>query len=264
MDGVVTVERWGVATDRGRKRKANEDSFLAEPPLFVVADGMGGHAAGDVASRMAVEAFAGLGRHAPISAQEAVDAIEAANRSILGIAAASPDKAGMGTTVTGLVSVVVGGVEHWLVFNVGDSRVYCLQEGHLDQLTVDHSEAEEMVIAGKITREQARTYEHRNVVTRSLGTDPGPVADSWVFPSAGGERFLICSDGLTTELTDDEIERCLLADAHPQRVAEELVRQAVEAGGHDNVTVIVVDSAVPSDLSQVDEDTTPRDHYDQR
>lgn len=259
----MTVERWGAATDRGRKRKANEDSFFAEPPLFVVADGMGGHAAGDVASRVAVDAFAVLARHAPISAQDAVDAIGEANSSILGIAAASPDKAGMGTTLTGLVSVLVGGTEHWMVFNVGDSRVYCLQEGHLDQLTVDHSEVEEMVIAGQMTREQARTYERRNVVTRSLGMDPEPVADSWVFPSVGGERFLLCSDGLTSELTDDQIARCLLADAHPQSVAEELVRQAVEAGGRDNVTVIVVDTAAPSDVSHVDEDTTPRDRHDE-
>ncbi len=258
----MAVERWGVATDRGRRRKSNEDSFLAAPPLFVVADGMGGHAAGDVASRLAVDTFASLALHPPIGVQDAVDAIKEANRSILGVSAEIPERAGMGTTVTGLVSVLVGGTDHWMVFNVGDSRVYCLQGGQLDQMTIDHSEAEEMVVAGQITREEARTYERRNIVTRSLGTDPGPVADSWLFPSVGGERFLICSDGLTSELSDEQIKQCLLADPDPQVVADELVRQAVEAGGRDNVTVIVVDGADSPGSSNVDDTTSPKAPHD--
>ncbi len=232
--------------------------MLAAPPLFLVADGMGGHAAGDVASQLAVESFAELTGRGPISVQEAMDAISAANTAILHGASANPDKTGMGTTLSGLVSVIAGGSEHWMVFNVGDSRVYRLAGGHLQQLTVDHSEVEEMVTAGRLTREQARGYGRRNVVTRSLGTDPEPVADSWVFPRAVDERFLICSDGLTNEVRDEEIERCLLDNLDPQAAAESLLQLALASGARDNVTAVVVDGTPDDGLFEVDDDTTPR------
>ncbi len=257
----MAVTSWGAVTDQGLVRTANEDALFADPPLFLVADGMGGHAAGDVASWTAIECFVDLVGHGPVSVQEAMDVVSAANTAILEEAAGHPDKAGMGTTLCGLVSVVAGGSEHWLVLNVGDSRVYRLKGGHLEQLTVDHSEAEEMVLAGRLTREQAREYRRRNVVTRSLGTDPEPVADSWVFPPVDGERFLICSDGLTTEIVDSEIERCLIDQADPQKAAETLVERALQAGGRDNVTVIVVDGESRSQTSLVDSDTTPREDH---
>lgn len=252
---------WGALTDRGLVRTVNEDALLADPPLFLVADGMGGHAAGDVASWTAVESFVDLVGHGPVSVQEAIDAVSAANTAILDIAAANPDKAGMGTTLSGLVSVMTGGSEHWLVFNVGDSRVYRLVGGRLEQVTVDHSEAEEMVVAGRLTREEARGYKRRNVVTRSLGTDPGPVADTWVFPPAEKDRFLVCSDGLTNEVRDHDIERALRDQEDPQDAAETLVRLALDSGARDNVTVIVVDGGSGAQESEVDDDTTPRgDH----
>lgn len=254
----MTVMGWGAVTDRGLVRGVNEDALLADPPVFVVADGMGGHAAGDVASWMAIESFAVLVGPAAISATEAIEAISAANAAILRVAAANPEKAGMGTTLSGLVSVVAGGAEHWMVFNVGDSRVYRLAAGHLEQLTVDHSEVEELVRSGRLTREAARGYGRRNVVTRSLGTDPEPVADSWVFPPVEGERFLICSDGLCNEVIDFDIERCLLAHRAPQEAAEGLLRMALEAGARDNVTVIVVDNGTYGQVSELNEETSPR------
>lgn len=258
----MIVAAWGAATDRGRVRALNEDALLAEPPLFVVADGMGGHVAGNVASRMAINVFMDLMCDGPISAAAAVDAIRAANDEILGSVAARPEREGMGTTISGLAVVSAAGSEHWMVFNVGDSRVYRLLDGELTQLTIDHSEAEEMVVAGQITREQARTYRRRNVVTRSLGTDPAPTADSWVFPPVDGERFLICSDGLTTELTDQEIFTSLTSITEPQHAAEVLVERALAAGGRDNVTVIVVDGGPLVEEAAVNEDTTPRDVRD--
>lgn len=252
----MSIGGWGATTDRGLRREVNEDALLADPPLFVVADGMGGHAAGDVASGMAIDVLAGLVGERPISPQDAIDAIQQANGAIFGLASSSPGKAGMGTTISGIASVVTGGSEHWMVFNVGDSRVYRLSYGRLTQLTVDHSEAEEMVAAGLLTREQGREYEHRNVVTRSLGTTPGVDIDSWVFPPIGSERFLVCSDGLTTEVTDDRIRACLLDNPDPQAAAATLVQLALEGGGHDNVTALVVDAA-PSAVA-ADEDTSPR------
>lgn len=235
--------------------------MLADPPFFLVADGMGGHAAGDVASWTAVESFADLVGHGPVTVQEAMDAVSAANSAILDVACASPEMSGMGTTISGLVSVLAGGGEHWLVFNVGDSRVYRLTGGHLEQVTVDHSEAEEMVSAGRLTREQARGYGRRNVVTRSLGTDPEPVPDSWVFPPSEAERFLVCSDGLTNEVLDHQIEQCLLDRTDPQEAAATLVRMALEAGARDNVTVIVVDGEISPDQSEINPDTTPRNDH---
>jgi protein phosphatase len=257
----MIVSGWGAATDRGKVRPVNEDALLADPPLFVVADGMGGHAAGDVASRLAIDRFVGLVDHGDLTVDEAVAAVLDANAAIVDWAYLSPDQAGMGATVAGLAVVTAGGAEHWMVFNVGDSRVYRLFEGQLRQLTVDHSEAEEMVAAGQITRAEARDYSRRNVVTRSLGTDPSPVPDSWVFPPVPGERFVVCSDGLTTELVDSDIEFLARTIQDPQAAARELVNRAVASGGRDNITVIVVDGPRSEPGDAVDEDTTPRGGY---
>jgi protein phosphatase len=218
---------------------------------------MGGHAAGEQASRIVVEQFARIQAEPAVSVSEALAAVEKANAAILGEAATDGGHTGMGSTVTGLVAVMVAGSDHWMVLNVGDSRVYRLAAGRLHQLTTDHSEAEEMAALGRIDRATIRDHRRRNVLTRSLGSDPAPVADSWVFPPADRERFVLCSDGLTLELTDGEIAERALKIADPQALAEDLVRGAVKAGGRDNVTVIVVDgfSEHPFDS---DEDTSPR------
>ena len=248
---------WGTATDRGTVRAVNEDALLAEPPLFVVADGMGGHAAGDVASQLAIEGLSELIGDGPIGVQDVIDALTAANAAIVAHASQYTDQAGMGTTVTGLALVIAGGSEHWMVFNVGDSRVYRLADDEFLQLTVDHSEAEELVTAGRLTREQVYTYRRRNVVTRSLGIEPPEVVDSWIFPPVTGERFLVCSDGLTGEVRQEDIRACLESVPDPQAAADALVRAAIDAGGTDNVTVLVVDG-LNDDSGEVNLDTAPR------
>ncbi|MEV6924278.1 protein phosphatase 2C domain-containing protein [Dactylosporangium sp. NPDC051485] len=223
--------RAGAASDVGKVRRRNEDSALAGRSVFAVADGMGGHAAGDVASRIAVEALqrlddsAGANGVGPLDVR---DAIVQANADILGAAAADPAQGGMGTTAAGLTLGIVDGDECWIVFNVGDSRVYRSAGGSLEQLTVDHVAPEAVTM-------------RRGVITRALGTDPGPRPDLWVRTAVPGERYLVCSDGLSLELTDEEIATVLSSVPDPVEAAEELVRRAVLAGGRDNVTVVVVD-----------------------
>ena len=182
------------------------------------------------------------------------------NRRILASAARHPEQTGMGTTVAGLALVSVGGSRHWAVFNIGDSRVYRCLDGQLSQVTVDHSEVWELVERGLITPEQAHRHPGRNVVTRSLGRDPMGVVDTWVFPPYPGEVFVICSDGLSNELTREEMEAVLTAHPDAEEAAAELVRRGVAAGGRDNVTAIVVAVQGQDADSDVDEDTTPREN----
>ncbi|MDQ1745479.1 MAG: family protein phosphatase [Pseudonocardiales bacterium] len=237
--------RWGSATDVGRVRTLNEDSVLAVPGLFVVADGMGGHAAGEVASRLAVAEFARLAERAPggvqLSAEDLTETVRRANEHILTAGAERGDRYGMGTTLTGVGVVGVEQGEQLAVFNVGDSRVYRFAGGRLEQLTVDHSAVQELVDAGRLSAQAARTHPRRNVVTRSLGSDPGPAPDLWLVQPAAGDRYLVCSDGLTGELEDPAIAELLAANADPQAAADQLIGQALAAGGNDNVTAVVLD-----------------------
>ncbi|MGH3279124.1 MAG: PP2C family protein-serine/threonine phosphatase [Trebonia sp.] len=247
----------GAATSVGRVRQVNEDSYLAVPPLFVVADGMGGHGSGDLASRIAIEEMSACVALRPLFAEAVLTALEHANRHIIERDAASR----MGTTAAGLAALETAGGDHLMVFNVGDSRVYRLARDHLEQLTVDHSEVQEMVLAGVITREQARIHPHRNVITRALGSDSGRLADHWLLPVVGGDRYLVCSDGLSSELPD-EVILPLLAVGPPQHAAEALVAGANDAGGRDNVTAIVID--IDSDDDAADEATLPREMLNHR
>jgi serine/threonine protein phosphatase PrpC len=226
----------GVDTSVGRVRRVNEDSYLAVPPIYAVADGMGGHGSGDVASRLAVETLARCVMLRPLFTEAVLHALEEANRVI--ISHDGPNR--MGTTITGLAGLETMGGDRLIVFNVGDSRVYRLAGDRVEQLTVDHSEVQELVLAGVLTPEQARTHPRRNVVTRALGGGPDLVADHWLVPATAGDRFLICSDGLFGELPDDAIAP-LLAIANPQQAAGSLVAAANDAGGHDNITALVVD-----------------------
>ena len=235
------MTQWGAATDIGAVRDHNEDSLYAQPPMFVVADGMGGHAAGEVASRLAIEQFADLADTDAVDPDGVRAAVAAANAAILAWTDEHPETAGMGTTLTGVCLGTNDGRPAWIAFNVGDSRVYRIADGALAQVSTDHSEVQELLDGGALSPEQAKSYVRRNVVTRSLGSDPAPEADVWVLPIVPGERFLICSDGLSGELDDDEIAD-LLAATDPQQAAEQLLTAAVEAGGHDNVSVIVVDA----------------------
>lgn len=227
---------FGAATSVGRVRRVNEDSYLAVPPIFVVADGMGGHGSGDLASRIAIEEMSVCVALRPLFAEAVLTALENANRQIIERDAANR----MGTTATGLAALETGGGDHLMVFNIGDSRVYRLRGDRLEQLTVDHSEVQEMILAGVITREQARTHPRRNVVTRALGSDVGQFPDHWLLPAIRSDRYLICSDGLFGELPD-EVILPLLAVGGPQQAAGALVAAANDAGGRDNVTAVVVD-----------------------
>jgi PPM family protein phosphatase len=227
----------GVASSVGRVRRVNEDSYLAVPPIYAVADGMGGHGSGDVASRLAVEAIARCVELRPLFTEAVLHAIEEANQLI--VSRAEPPSR-MGTTVTGLAGLETVGGDHLMVFNVGDSRVYRLANDRIVQVTVDHSEVQELVLAGVLSREQARNHPRRNVVTRALGAAPSVRSDHWLLPAVGGDRFLLCSDGLTGELPD-EVILPLLTVGSPQQAAEALVASANDAGGRDNVTAVVVD-----------------------
>lgn len=254
----------GAATDTGRVRDHNEDSALAEGGIFVVADGMGGHAAGEVASGIVVETMRELVSRADLTSDDITRQLLEANERILEGMRTHPEQQGMGTTASGLALVAAGGADHWAVFNVGDSRVYRYINGVLRQVTVDHSEVEELITAGVITAAEAKVHPARNVVTRSLGTEHAHHCDVWVLPPYSGERFVICSDGLTNEIDDETLGEILRAQPDPQEAAEELVRAAVEAGGRDNVTVVVVDldGDVGDDLSETspraETDTAPR------
>ncbi len=233
--------RWGSATDVGRVRRVNEDNLFVSPALFAVADGMGGHAAGEVASTLAIGGVAALAGADEPRVEDLVAAIAAINEQILLVGREHPDQAGMGTTLSGIAVSSVEGKPHWAVFNVGDSRVYRYSESTLRQLTVDHSAVQELIEAGEITDEDARHHPLRHVVTRSLGSSPAPEPDVALYEALAGERFLVCSDGLTNELRDAEIAQVLAVSTDPQQAAEELVRRANQAGGRDNSTVIVLD-----------------------
>ena len=226
----------GAATSTGRVRRVNEDSYLVLPPLFAVADGMGGHDAGEVASAVAIDVLERYARGGPLSVDAVLAALDDANRAVIG----RDEAHRMGTTITGLASLVTPAGSQLMVFNVGDSRVYRLAEDQFGQLTVDHSEVQELVLAGAITPEQARTHPRRNIVTRALGSELVVRPDHWLLPPLPGDRYLVCSDGLTGELTDEEILPLLRA-GNQQEAATALVAAADEAGGHDNTTVIVVD-----------------------
>ncbi|GAA1642139.1 hypothetical protein GCM10009790_24550 [Georgenia ruanii] len=243
------MTQWGVATDTGGRRSVNEDAALAQPPVFVVADGMGGHARGDMASRTVVAALRELAeRGGPIGASDIEAALERAAREIRTTMAADtatpfggPESVA-GTTVAGAVRTELDGAAHWLVLNVGDSRVYRFADGELHQVSVDHSLVQEMVDAGTLSPAAARTHPRRNVITRAVGTSDEVEADFWVLPIRPGERLLLCTDGLIGELEDAEIAEVLRTAPDPTQAAEELLRRAVTGGANDNVTVVVVDS----------------------
>lgn len=226
---------FGSRTDIGCVREHNEDSLIVAPPLFAVADGMGGHAAGEIASEVAVRSLA---NNAPKRADtEALSAaVMYANYAVID-AARQKGRTGMGTTLT---AAILDG-ERLALAQVGDSRAYLLHHGHMQQLTRDHSLMADMIEAGELTPEEARVHPQRSVITRALGSDPNMRPDLYEISVSPGDRLLLCSDGLTTMLDDDKIERLLLHNRDPQRCAALLVNEAISAGGHDNITVVVVD-----------------------
>jgi protein phosphatase len=226
----------GRATDQGQLRANNEDAFLIDEDhsLYAVADGMGGHRGGEVASRTAIEAL----RAAFASSRDLEPAIELANTAVRTRAAGDPNLEGMGTTVTALT---VSGPNELLVGHVGDSRAYLLHNGELSRVTEDHSLVEELVRDGRLTPEQAEAHPQRAIVTRALGVDDDVEVALYRVPVETGDRVMLSSDGLSDMLRDREIESIARNEPDPQRAAEALVHAANAAGGHDNITVVIVE-----------------------
>jgi PPM family protein phosphatase len=231
-------------TDAGRKRRRNEDAFVRDPPLFAVADGMGGAQAGEVASRLAAAAFREFHDADDLEPEERVAAIiQEANRRIYERARSDAQASGMGTTITAAL-VGEGGV---VVGHVGDSRAYRLREGHLEQLTEDHSLVADLVRTGRITPEEADTHPQRSVITRALGTDLQVDVDTFTVETEAGDVFMLCSDGLTTMVADDDIVDAIERAETLEQATKALVRAANRAGGEDNVTVVLFSLAEGSD-----------------
>ncbi len=234
----MRIARASALTDTGRRRLSNEDVFVCDPPLFAVADGMGGAQAGELASRLAAAALEE--RTVGLRGEEAVsDLVQRANDRVFRRSLTDPAATGMGTTVTlALVDEEAGTVT---IGHVGDSRAYRVREGRLEQLTDDHSLVAELVRSGRLTKEEAEQHPHRSVITRVLGTDETVEVDIHTIAMQAGDLFLICSDGLTSMLADDAIlELVTAADGDLDAAAEALVRAANAAGGEDNVTVLLV------------------------
>lgn len=251
--GERVVLAWAALSDKGHRRAMNEDSLLARSPIFAVADGMGGHSAGDFASAAVVTRLAEQVSAPFVSREPINDALRAAVDD-MGRGVGHTDL-GTGTTVTGIALTDVDGSPSWLVFNIGDSRVYRLADGILEQLTVDHSVVQELMDAGAITAAEAEVHPHSNVITRAVGFNEDPVPDFRLIPVVSGTRFLICSDGITKELTEHGIRHFLIEGSSAQDTAQLLIDAALGNGGRDNVSVIVVDvlDSPKTDGKQTDE-----------
>lgn len=248
----------GASTHVGRIRDGNEDSYVVIDGLYFVADGMGGHSAGEVASAIAVGTLSDLHTSAPgglVTEDQVADAVSTANLAIFMEAIEDPSKAGMGTTLTGLV--VTDPVAHKVVVaNVGDSRTYLWRHGELRQVTKDHSHVQSLVDRGAITRAEARVHFQRNIVLRAMGIESYVDVDTFPLDVEDGDRFIMCSDGLVDEAADDEIELEIREATDVQDLADRLVDLANRNGGRDNTTVVVVD------FETVDETTASPDGGD--
>ena len=254
----MTAFESGAATDVGQVRAHNEDTFVVAGTVFVVADGMGGHNGGEIASRIAVDRLAAIG---PVnSINVLVRGVQEANSDIRERAREQPEFRGMGTTVVMLAAIERAGSHRLGMANVGDSRLYRLTDSGLHQHTEDHSLVEALVRDGRLTRAEAAVHPQRNIVTRALGIDDKVLVDAWELIPVAGDRYVLCSDGLFGEIDDGEIHEVLQATSSPQDAADELVRRACEAGGRDNITVVVVDvvEADPGEAYPLD----PAEHGD--
>jgi protein phosphatase len=227
----------GARTDVGRVREGNEDSYMIHDPLFAVADGMGGHRGGEVASKLALDTLLKTTDGAAL-----VEAVQDANRAVFERAGADPALAGMGTTLTAFLA----DGETLRLAHVGDSRAYLLRESQLQRITTDHTVVEGLVEKGELTAQEAAIHPQRSILTRAIGVEGEVQVDQASIDLRPGDRLLLCSDGLTGMIEDEEIHRILMEHRDPQAAADALVEAANEAGGQDNVTAIVVD-AVTSD-----------------
>ena len=261
--GAMLTLAIGAATDTGNLRGQNEDAHIAEQNLFAVADGMGGHNAGEVASAMAIEHLRSVALSGVTSAEAFAQVVRDLNGAIYSSATSTTDQRGMGTTLTAAALLTstsdTDQPSQIVIANVGDSRTYLLRSGELRQMSVDHSYVQELVTEGLLTVDEARTHPRRNIVTRALGIDEQVSVDTWTIPMFDGDRFMLCSDGLVDEVPLDEITEMMREHSAPQQVAERLVSAAKRHGGRDNITVIVVDVNINAAAPEVvaNPDTAP-------
>jgi PPM family protein phosphatase len=251
----MSVGAYAAASDTGRKRRRNEDSYVIAPPLFAVADGMGGAQAGEIASKLAAVALEETDLGALSGEERVTSLIQEANRRVYERSNEDPNASGMGTTIT-VALVEDSGVT---IGHVGDSRAYRYREGSIEQITEDHSLVNELMKSGKLSPEEAETHPQRSVITRALGTDPDVDVDSFTVETQSGDVFLLCSDGLTTMVDDDSILG-VLEQHHDDldRATKSLVSAANRGGGEDNITVIaftISDAGETAPMPAVDEDT---------
>ncbi|ANG85357.1 MULTISPECIES: PP2C family protein-serine/threonine phosphatase [Microbacterium] len=235
---------WAAMTHTGRRREVNQDAVFAEFPLFVVADGMGGHVGGEIASASAITRLHETVDAGTVSPKTIEKALARAVKDIASHPEATDE--GTGTTVTGVYLETSGDEAHWVTLNIGDSRVYLLRDDAIVQITTDHSVVQELIAAGRLSPEEAENHPYGNVITRAVGPSDGVVPDYVRLDVVSGDRFVICSDGLTKELTDYGIRHFLTENADPAAAVSAMMDAALENGGRDNITIVVLDVAPSS------------------
>jgi len=245
LPGGEVVLSWAEVTDTGRRREANQDAVLASYPLYVVADGMGGHIGGEIASASTIDRLRGVVEAGGVSPKTIEKAIGRAVKDIISHPETTDD--GTGTTLTGVFLDATENPPHWVTLNIGDSRVYLLRDGEITQVTTDHSVVQELMASGRLSPEEAENHPYGNVITRAVGPSESVKPDYVRLDVVDGDRFVVCSDGLTKELTDYGIRHFLDENRDPSDAVQAMLHAALENGGRDNVTIIVLDVARPSD-----------------
>jgi len=239
--GTAKVE-WGVATHIGSGHERNQDGYCADPPVFVVADGVGGHTDGELASGEVVAAVRALAGRMPVDTDMLIDALRDARDRIGRIPSGSGRPPG--STLTGVIVTEADGAPSWMVVNIGDSRTYRLDSSGLNQMTVDHSVVQQLIDAGAVGQAERRDLPFRNLLTRALFADADHQPDVWFVPMNDGDRLLMCSDGVHGAFDQSVIEDMLRTHRDPQSAADELVKRALADDGHDDMTAVVVDAVV--------------------
>lgn len=251
-DGTLELT-WAAETHTGNRREANQDALLAAFPLFIVADGMGGHIGGEIASQSAVDRLRAVAESGSVSAVTIEAALDRAVEDI----ASHPETTdeGTGTTVTGVFVEMRDGEVNWVTLNIGDSRVYLLRDGRIAQITTDHSVVQELIAAGRLSPEEAENHPYGNVITRAVGPSSSVTPDYVRLDVLNHDRFVICSDGLTKELTDYGIQHFLQQFDDPAAAVSAMLEAALENGGRDNISLIVLNAA-RTDAAAVDDSGT--------
>jgi len=242
---------WAAVTDTGRRREVNQDAVFASYPLFVVADGMGGHVGGEIASASTIDRLTAVAESGTVTTKTIEKALARAVKDIASHPEATDD--GTGTTVTGVYLDTAGEAAHWVTLNIGDSRVYLVRDGAIVQITTDHSVVQELIASGRLSPEEAENHPYGNVITRAVGPSDGVTPDYVRLDVVPGDRFVICSDGLTKELTDYGIRHFLDENPDPADAVAAMLDAALENGGRDNITVIVLDVGGSASATVVDD-----------